>query len=528
MPGSVEQVLEAPYMAQVNNKSFPMPWCTKCNLHHLPGTEPSTVRVARSVWSIIVAVSATGLLLPLIPQLLIKARAVSTARRPYETQDDNPLDQGCFTNCYIQMCMPLGPKYVSEVVSVQIELETEWKSTEVYSPAQHPTDFPGPRSPTQVPPRSGQSAPLQELNTKGLETLAIITEEFDGEEEAILPAIAPGPDHTKSISTKSVTDPISAPVGDSNVGNGAQSQTKKTNLTDEEIIEKLRTIVSIGDPITKYTRFEKIGQGPCITLFTAIDVALGQEVAIKKINLQKHPLKKLIITELLVIKELKNPNIIHFLGNYLVGDNLFVVMEYLAGGPLTDVVTATCMDEAQIAAMCRECLQALEFLHDNHVIHQDIKSDSVLLGMEGEVKLSDQLHICAQITPEQNKHTTMVGTPYWMAPEMVTQKAYDPKVDIWSLGIMAIKMLEGDPPYMKEDPSRALYLIATHGKPELPNPEKVSPVFQDFLNQHLEINVKERGSAKELLQHPFLTLAKPLCSLTPQILAALEVMKREK
>ncbi|XP_015333770.1 palmitoyltransferase ZDHHC19-like [Marmota marmota marmota] len=244
--GSVEQDLEAPYMAQVNNKSFPMPWCTKCNLHHLPRNfhcESCKICVEEfdhhcrwinncvghrnirlylllllslclylgamlascvvflvhrrhipfmdRAMTIIVAVSATGLLLPLILQLLIKARAVSTARRPYETQRDNPFDQGCVTNCYIQMCMPLGPKYVSDVVSLQIELGTEWESTEVYSPAQHPTDFPGPRSPTQVPPRSGQSAPLQE------------------------------------ISTKSVTDPISAPVGDSNVNNGAQSSNKE-------------------------------------------------------------------------------------------------------------------------------------------------------------------------------------------------------------------------------------------------------------------------------------------------------------
>ncbi|KAM3830317.1 serine/threonine-protein kinase PAK 2-like [Vipera latastei] len=298
-------------------------------------------------------------------------------------------------------------------------------------------------------------------------------------------------------------------------------------MSDKEVAEKLQTIVSVGDPKKKYTRYGKIGQGASATVFIAKDVETGQEVAIKQINLRKQSRKELVINEILVMKELKNPNIVNFLDSYLVGDELLVVMEYLAGGSLADIVTEICMDEAQIAAVCRECLQALEFLHANHVIHRDIKSDNVLLGMEGSVKLSD-FGFCALITPEQSKRNTMVGTPCWMAPEVLTQKAYGPKVDIWSLGIVAIEMVDGEPPYINGNPWRVLCLIAANGTPALQSPEKQSPVFRDFLHSCLEMDVEKRGSAKELLQHPFLKLAKPLSSLTPLILAAKEVMKSNR
>lgn len=350
------------------------------------------------------------------------------------------------------------------------------------------------------------------------------------------PALPTRPEHTKSrfitadqLAGSGIKTAAPAPPPPEPENNAATAQkpapVKRRKMTDEEIMAKLRTIVTVGDPKKKYTKFEKIGQGASGVVFTALEIATGNEVAIKQMNLSQQPKKELIINEILVMRENKHPNIVNYVDSYLVGEELWVVMEFLAGGSLTDVVTETCMDEGQIASVSRECLQALDFLHGNGVIHRDIKSDNILLGLEGSVKLTD-FGFCATITPEQNKRSTMVGTPYWMAPEVVTRKQYGPKVDIWSLGIMAIEMIEGEPPYLNENPLRALYLIATNGTPELQHPERLSRTFREFLNKTLEMDVDKRPSARELLMHPFLRCAKPLASLQPLIMAAKEASAR--
>ncbi|KAL2870799.1 mitogen-activated protein kinase kinase kinase kinase STE20 [Aspergillus lucknowensis] len=304
-----------------------------------------------------------------------------------------------------------------------------------------------------------------------------------------------------------------------------RQRARQSNAMD--VRARLLAICTPGDPTKLYYNLTKIGQGASGGVFTAYENNSNSCVAIKQMNLDLQPKKDLIINEILVMKDSKHKNIVNFLDSYLHNLDLWVVMEYMEGGSLTDVVTFNIMSEGQIAAVCRETLNGLQHLHSKGVIHRDIKSDNILLSLDGNIKLTD-FGFCAQINDSQNKRNTMVGTPYWMAPEVVTRKEYGRKVDIWSLGIMAIEMIEGEPPYLTESPLRALYLIATNGTPKIKDEHNLSPVFRDFLQFALRVDPEKRASAHDLLKHPFMNACAPLTHLSPLVKAARISRAQEK
>ncbi|MCO5585329.1 hypothetical protein L7F22_039262 [Adiantum nelumboides] len=327
-------------------------------------------------------------------------------------------------------------------------------------------------------------------------------------------ATKPGPPPAPSAGTATGVKPLQTSKKD---GPSKKEQERRiSTMTEAQIMEKLRSVVNPQDPNALYSKIKKVGQGASGNVYVAKTLATGQRVAIKTMDLAQQPRKELIVNEILVMKESQHPNIVNFLDSYLVKNNeLWVIMEYMEGGALTDIIdNNNVLEEDQIAAICLETCKGLEHLHAQSIIHRDIKSDNVLLNASGQVKITD-FGFCAKLTDQKSKRATMVGTPYWMAPEVVKQKEYGAKVDIWSLGIMAIEMIENEPPYLDEEPLKALYLIATNGTPTLKKPEKLSKELKGFLAVCLCADVKSRATADELLQHPFLQMACPLSSLAP-------------
>jgi p21-activated kinase 1 len=169
---------------------------------------------------------------------------------------------------------------------------------------------------------------------------------------------------------------------------GARPRQRPRQSTGFDIVARLKQICSDGNPHDIYRQLTKIGQGASGGVYTGYEKGTDRIVAIKQMNLEQQPKKDLIINEIIVMKESSHPNIVNFIDSFLVTGELWVIMEYMEGGSLTDVVTFNIMTEGQIASVCRETLKGLQHLHSKGVIHRDIKSDNILLSMEGNIKLS--------------------------------------------------------------------------------------------------------------------------------------------
>ncbi|TXT13328.1 hypothetical protein VHUM_00695 [Vanrija humicola] len=269
------------------------------------------------------------------------------------------------------------------------------------------------------------------------------------------------------------------------------------------------------DPELFYVKQNRIGKGSFGEVYRGYDRRTMVPVAIKIIDLESAEDEiDDIQQEIQILGQLDSDFITRYYGSFLKGSHLWIIMEYCAGGSCSDLMKAGTFKEDYIAILLRELLRGLDYLHGEGKLHRDIKAANILLTANGDVKLAD-FGVSGQLTATMTKKNTFVGTPYWMSPEVIKQSGYDHKADIWSLGITAIELAEGEPPYASLHPMKVLFLIPKNPPPELS--DRYSKTFRDFVQLCLQRDPRNRPTAKDLLKHKFIRNARKVSYLTELI-----------
>uniref|UniRef100_A0A8C7SZV4 non-specific serine/threonine protein kinase n=1 Tax=Oncorhynchus mykiss TaxID=8022 RepID=A0A8C7SZV4_ONCMY len=275
-------------------------------------------------------------------------------------------------------------------------------------------------------------------------------------------------------------------------------------------------LASLRDPAGIFELVEVVGNGTYGQVYKGRHVKTGQLAAIKVMDVTEDEEEEIKLEINMLKKYSHHRNIATYYGAFIKksppghDDQLWLVMEFCGAGSITDLVKNTKgnqLKEDWIAYISREILRGLAHLHAHHVIHRDIKGQNVLLTENAEVKLVD-FGVSAQLDRTVGRRNTFIGTPYWMAPEVIAcdenpEATYDYRSDLWSTGITAIEMAEGAPPLCDMHPMRALFLIPRNPPPRLKS-KKWSKKFCSFIEGSLVKNYNQRPPTEQLLKHPFI------------------------
>ncbi|KAF7490394.1 Serine/threonine-protein kinase 3 [Sarcoptes scabiei] len=281
-------------------------------------------------------------------------------------------------------------------------------------------------------------------------------------------------------------------------------------------LEKLSEQQLTRQPEEVFDILCKLGEGSYGSVYKALHKESGQILAIKQVPVESDLGE--IIKEISIMQQCESLYVVRYFGSYFKGSDLWIVMEYCGGGSVSDIMRfrKKTLTEEEISIILKDTLLGLEYLHTHRKIHRDIKAGNILLNNEGHAKLAD-FGVAGQLTDTMAKRNTVIGTPFWMAPEVIQEIGYDCLADIWSLGITALEMAEGKPPYGEIHPMRAIFMIPTKPPPSFRDPDRWSTEFIDFVQKCLVKNPEQRATANELLEHEFIKKA-PSVSMIQKII----------
>ncbi|KAJ7037780.1 hypothetical protein C8F04DRAFT_1393450 [Mycena alexandri] len=258
--------------------------------------------------------------------------------------------------------------------------------------------------------------------------------------------------------------------------------------------------------LNDYQLGDSLGKGAFGQVYRALNWATGETVAVKEIQLSNIPKGELgeIMSEIDLLKNLNHANIVKYKGFVKTREYLYIILEFCENGSLHNISKRFGkFPESLVAVYISQVLEGLMYLHDQGVIHRDIKGANILTNKDGTVKLAD-FGVASNTTSVNDG--AVVGSPYWMAPEVIEQSGATTASDIWSVGCVVIELLEGHPPYHTLDPMPALFRIVQDDCP--PIPEGASPIVKDFLYHCFQKDCNLRISAKKLLRHPWMAAAR--------------------
>jgi len=294
--------------------------------------------------------------------------------------------------------------------------------------------------------------------------------------------------------------------------NNSGSQYHPSHNNEEDSYDGSRlenTIVPKGSPdlldksqdVKKiYKNLKQIGSGGFGSVFLAKSIVDKCEVAIKKIAHSSAKAQRTNLNEIGFLHFCKHPNIVSYIRSHLVDDHVWITMEYMQGGTLTEAAAGHTFNESCIAYVAKGMLEGLSYLHSHQLVHRDIKSGNIMMTIDGKIKIVD-FGLCVDNT--ERKLTHMAGSPFWMSPEMIRGDGYGSPSDIWSFGICLLELANGEPPNRKSS-LNAMFTTATSGCVGLDRPERWSENFRHFLTLCLEFDPSKRQSADQLLKHPWL------------------------